>query len=201
MSEIVTCPNCSSPLDLKQDVPPGSRLRCPQCKSIFELNGTSPGFPSSTAPARGSGFSAGEELDAPIDWGDPPPVEKKQGKTSTALIVVLSVIGVVIVGLMVTLALVMNNSKLTEENVAKLKVGMSEADLVDLIGKPDSNSARSAKVFGFNPPANGTKVLMWLSGDDLIFVEVAQGKVAGWTGRIGKSTYSGGRLKDRRLNF
>ena len=201
MSEIITCPNCSSTLNIKQSVPAGSRLRCPECQNIFEHNAASPGIQAPAPPAYGSSFSSGEDVDEPLEWGDEPQVTKKQGKTSTALIVVLSVIGVTIVGLMVALFMLMNNSNVTKENVAKLREGMSESQVVDILGKPDSNPARFAKAFGGKPPANGPKVLMWMSGEDLIFVQVEQGKVVGWSGRIGNTNYSGGLLKGRKMDF
>jgi hypothetical protein len=63
-------------------------------------------------------------------------------------------------------------SKVTEDNFAKIRDGMSEQEVIALLGKPSESS--SISVLGLSGTAS-----KWVEGDAAITVQFVNGKVRG----------------------
>src|SRR5271165_5836258 len=61
------------------------------------------------------------------------------------------------------------NSKVTRENGAKIKMGMSEKEITDILGSP-------TKTMEQDSPLGKMKVATWTNGDNSISVQLMDGK-------------------------
>jgi hypothetical protein len=81
-------------------------------------------------------------------------------------------IGTVTLVLLLCLLIPACSSKVNAENFMKIKPGMSEKEVTDILGSPSSKD-------------DGGKVLNWKNGDSTIKLTMKDGKVAGMDGKFG----------------
>lgn len=100
--------------------------------------------------------------------------------------------GVVAIGLVIVLIVVLGGGKVSKANFEKLKAGMSEDQVVAILGSPDTN-LDAGKILGdlkvngnrFNLGGMMPKTLMWQSGDDFIQAVFQGDKLQMWQGKFG----------------
>src|SRR5262249_45995704 len=75
--------------------------------------------------------------------------------------------------------------RLTKANAEKIKGGMAEAEVVNLIGRPDSRESKALAGF---PPVNGEALVYkkprGVNGFELFYVNMSNGKVYNVTGML-----------------
>lgn len=189
----VSCPGCQRTYNLG-DALVGKQVRCKQCGNGFivedpeveEVQEVANGqiVSAEDRPTRGRSGPAvnsrrrrdeDEEDDRPrrrsgYDDDDDSPIRRRiKKKSKTGLIVGLSVGGAVLIaGIVVTLVLVFGGSKFSVENFNKVKTGMSEKEVVDLLGKPTESPIEVG-------PA---KTMIWRHNDSVYTVNLFSGSVA-----------------------
>ena len=216
----ISCPNCDRKYNLA-DTMAGKTIRCKDCEKQFRVDDpdAEDGLISEAdarrrrstigAKSRKADFDDEDEDDRPRrrsryrdeDDDDRPRKKKsKAGGVPVALLVgggvgLLLIIGVVIL----LVCLLGGNGKLTAENVAKLKQGMTEQEVIDLLGTPTATvdpgkaadnmpklggdfgkmADQMNKAFGQLIP----KTMTWNNNKDInVTVTFAAGKVTGWVG-------------------
>jgi hypothetical protein len=179
MPTISACPNCDKKLKTP-DGAEGRKLRCPGCQAalIITEDGLAPAEEVTAKPRKGrpSPRDEDEEDEAPRrsrrrddedDDEDEAPrrrSRKKAGPLGLPMWAWLTGGGVLAVGLIVlVLVLVLGGGNKFD----KIKEGMSEDEVVKLMGKPDQSGG-----------LGNNKVLAWKSGKKIIQVVLKDGKVA-----------------------
>jgi predicted Zn finger-like uncharacterized protein len=163
-----SCPNCSQSYTLA-DTQLGKKVRCKNCSEAFTVR--------EGKPPR----LRDEDDDRPA------PRPKKKGGVPTGLLIggiaalLLLLVCLGGAGAIVWWATGALRSTVTEENYAKLKMGMSEAEVKAVLGEPTEGQG-GAQVAGL-----GMKSLAWRNGPNQIVVTFLNGKVVGLSGHFRKS--------------
>ena len=181
MPMVFACPSCDRKLKTPDDAE-GRRIRCPACSSTLVV--TEAGLSlAETAPRRAAAAPAAapraarrprpdedepprraRRRDEEDDYADERPARRRLRARvrGIPLWVWLASGGVTVAALVVILILVLGGGG----GFGKIKDGMSEKEVVDILGKPNAE-----RKFG------DTKTLHWEKGDDLIVVVFKDDKV------------------------
>jgi predicted Zn finger-like uncharacterized protein len=177
MSIKINCPHCDQAYSLV-DEQAGKKIRCKTCTTVFEAPATS------DAPRRGrrDDFDDRDEEDRPRRRG--------RGRRAGVPVWVWLLIGggilllLVLVGVVVVLfATGAIGNKITEENFAKLKAGMSEVEVKAILGPPtEVNDVGIKAANPLFPGGLGVRVLTWKHGQNQVIVGFLNDKATQITG-------------------
>jgi len=156
----LACPHCDRSYNLA-DTMAGKTIRCKDCEETFKVKGSNERLMSeddarrkrsSVSASRSSRYEDDDEED------DRPLKKRKKGAAVPVGLLVGGGVGllVLIVGV-VLLVVLLNGNKLTAENIAKVKPGMTEQEVIGLIGSP--KETQSAEPWG--------KSMSWSNNKDL----------------------------------
>ncbi|MGH7171676.1 MAG: outer membrane protein assembly factor BamE domain-containing protein [Gemmataceae bacterium] len=173
-----SCPHCSQSYSLAE-TQIGKKVRCKSCSEAFVVAG----------PAAPSRSRDDDERDEPRR-----PRPKKKGGMPTGLVVGLGIGAFVLLlgclgggGVLLWIYGPFGN-KVTQENLDKIKIGMTEAEVKSILGEPNvSNDAnpRGNRSAGAN--RFGVTALAWKRNNNTIAVMFLNGKVVGKAGQFQSS--------------
>jgi hypothetical protein len=157
----IACPHCDRNYNLA-DTMAGKTIRCKDCEQTFKVKESNERLMSETDARRkrsSFGASRSSRYDED-DYEDDRPLKKR--KKGAAVPVGLLIGGgagllVLIVGVILLVVFLSGGNKLTSENIAKVKVGMSEQEVIALVGPP--KETKSAGPLG--------KSMSWSNDKDL----------------------------------
>jgi hypothetical protein len=191
------CPNCDRIYTLA-DTMTGKTIRCKECEKTFTVADVDEGVMSADNARRNSSASVGAgsaHLGRDDDEGDRPRRrskdrdeddqeegrrKKKQNGAPVGLIIG-GIVGLlaVIAGVVVLIVLLAGGGKLTSENIAKLKEGMTESEVIALIGSPTQTiDPQAPGPLAGRPPSNA-RDMVWTNQKDItVTVSFENGKVS-----------------------
>ncbi len=192
MSIQTACPNCEKAYKLA-DAMVGKQVRCKSCGDPFFVEDPNAEEPEereedrprqrSTTPSRDDRDDRDDEDDRPArksrrredeDEEDdaPRPRKKRKQKSNLGLVIGLAAGGgaLLLVGIIVTVVLLLGSSKFTVENFNKVQAGMSEREVIDLLGAPTQTVDAGAMGIA-------TKSLIWRNRHGEFVVTLMNGQV------------------------
>ncbi len=190
----ISCPNCGKDYNLA-DSQRGKKVACRQCDRPFVVEDGSAraGRDERDEDERDRRRERDRERDR-----EPPRRTRRVRRSGGGLVLWLLMGGglaVLVVTLVVALVLtlgVFGPSKVTPENYARLRTGMSEAEVRAVLGKPTRDATQEAfdkalRLTGradlVNKANDGrTKVLLWESGKNRVTVTLRDDRLIGSTG-------------------
>jgi predicted Zn finger-like uncharacterized protein len=161
------CPHCDQAYTLV-DEQAGKKIRCKACTTVFEVPAADERRLDAPRRGRPDDFDDRDEEYRPRRRG------RRAGVPvwvwlliGGGVLLVLMIVGVVVV-LFATGTL---GNKITEENFAKLKAGMSEAEVKAILGPPTEVNDIGIKAANpFFPGGLGVRVLTWRHGQNQVIV-------------------------------
>jgi len=191
MPLIFTCPNCDKKLRTPDEAE-GRKLRCSGCGTVLVVTeeGLVP-FEEEAKPRKGRG-SVRDDEDEPLrqrrrrnpedeEEEDRPRRRARKRKSGIPLWVWIAGGSVVGVGIIVLVLVLTLGGGIGGD---KIKKGMTEKQVMDLLGKPER--------FPMEDRRDGSKSITWHNGRSSIAVTFEQGKVAFKQKGVGKSLPGGG---------
>ncbi len=182
----VTCDNCDREYNLADDTA-GKRLKCKACGDAFTVPGGSASGVRTGRPGARRRAAAREEDDRPSRREKP----RRSGGLVWWLVGggVAVVLLLVLVGGGVLLFVLFAPTKATPENFARIRSGMTEKDVRDIMGPPADGLSMNnpfTKMAGLNVP--NVKELVWHGRGNTEFVVLFQdGKVIEAIGSDGRN--------------
>jgi outer membrane protein assembly factor BamE (lipoprotein component of BamABCDE complex) len=181
------CPNCDRSYTLADNMS-GKTIRCKDCEKTFTVEDADEGVMSADDVRRkrtasvASGSSRGghddDEDDKPRrrsknrdeeDEDEGPPKKKKKQSGAPVGLIIGGGIGLlaIIAGVVVLIVLLAGGGSLTAANIAKLKEGMTESEVIALIGSPTQTIDIGALGGLLGAPVGNGKELVWTNQKDL----------------------------------
>jgi hypothetical protein len=161
-------------------------------------------FEEDDRPSRRSARPARDRADREPEFDDDPAPRRssrrRKSGSNLGLILWLSGAGVAVIGLVIVLIVVLGGGGgVTKENFAKLKAGMTEKQVVAILGSPDTGVDAGKMFGGGNVDIGGRKInlggvmpktLMWQSGEDFIQAIFQGDSLTAWQGKFGNEMMS-----------
>jgi SmpA/OmlA family protein len=197
-TEIITCPSCSTTLRPKVPVAPGTRIKCPKCLTIFAVPGAEAEEPEDI-PETSQERDDEAATDDPVD--DEPeedrPLRRKKKKaikkkgvplwvwltTGAGVLLFLCCGGCGIVFMFMPKVGIQTgapSASVSMANFDKIKKGMTEAQVKDIMGAPTAVVTLGA-----------TKAYSWNQASDTITVTFSNDQAMDRTCQIGNVTKHG----------
>jgi DNA-directed RNA polymerase subunit RPC12/RpoP len=195
MSVITTCPSCDRKLKTPADAE-GRKIRCPSCSATLLVTEEGVELPRTRGSSSGGRRSRDDEDEAPVrrprrrddpdeddrDEDDRPSRRRRRrqggGIPVWAWWTGGGVGAAILVGVVLFLLLRGGGSL---ANYDKVKNGMTEKEVVALLGKPTQDSDEAFAMMGAKPPKIAgmpdIKALIWQDGEMIVQVSFINGKV------------------------
>jgi hypothetical protein len=180
-----TCPHCEKDYSLPETFA-AKTLRCKGCGQTFTV-------PAAGAAAKKASRAGAGRKNVPVREDEEAPAAKRparKGGGALFWVLGLGVAAVLLVGCAgvgVVAVVFLWPSKATPENFARIKAGMSEKDVTDLMGTPAQGASLNSNAFaafaGLNLP--NAKTVVWKNGSSQFAVTFVEGKVVDGIGFAG----------------
>lgn len=189
----ISCPNCDRSYNLADSMA-GRLIRCKDCEETFRVDQPDADDGAIVAEelrsTRKSAITSRRSRETAAEDDDRPRTKKKSNKSGGLPVGLLVGGGVgllLVVGVIVLLVVLLGggNGKLTAENVAKVKMGMSEREVIALVGQPTETIDPRIEAGKLGLPAGDVgnallakipKAMKWSKNDINLVVAFVDGK-------------------------